>query len=110
MSGFETAYLCFGSFVVGSGLAMITTYSLAYPWWRTHVGRMMITYAAAEVLMSLILLLAVVGHVSPAWFRLVWFGLQLVVGCTFTFQTGMILMLRRRRTEGDENDGQPTFR
>lgn len=97
MSDFEILYLIFGSFVSGAGITMIATYSASYPWWRDHVGRMMITYAAAEVLMSVILLVTVVGHVSPFWFRAVWFGLQLIVGGTFCFQTVTIVRLRRQR-------------
>lgn len=97
MSDFEILYLVFGTFVTAAGIIMIGTYSASYPWWREHIGRMMITYAAAEVFMSLILLVTVVGHVSPLWFRAVWFGLQTIVGATFCFQTAMIVRLRRRR-------------
>lgn len=97
MTGFEVMYLCFGSFVTSAGLIMIVVYSLTNPWWRTHLGRMMITYAAAEVLMSLLLLLTVVGHVSPVWFRTVWFALQTVVGGTFWFQTAVIIQLYRTK-------------
>lgn len=99
MSDFEILYMIFGSFVTAAGVIMIGTYSVSYPWWKDHLGRMMITYAAAEVFMSLILLVTVVGHVSPLWFRAVWFGLQTVVGGTFCFQTVTIIRLRRRRRE-----------
>lgn len=97
MNYFEILYLVFGSFVTLAGVVMIAVYSASYPWWRDHLGRMMITYAAAEVCMSAILLVTVVGHVSPFWFRAVWFGLQIIVGCTFCFQTATILRLRRQR-------------
>lgn len=97
MSDFEIMYLIFGTFVVSAGVVMITTYSLTNPWWKTHIGRMMITYAAAEILMSVLLLATVVWHVSPHWFRGVWFGLQTVVGCTFWFQTFTIVRLRQNR-------------
>lgn len=101
MTAFEILYLVFGSFVTSAGLVMITTYSLTNPWWKTHLGRMMVTYAMAEVLMSLMLLLAVVGHMNPAWFRTAWFILQVTVGCTFWFQTITIIKLYRskRRSE-----------
>lgn len=97
MTDFEIMYLVFGSFVTSAGVIMITTYSLTNPWWRGHLGRMMVTYAAAEVLMSVLLLVTVVGHVTPEWFRAVWFGLQTIVGCTFWFQTVTIIRLHRRR-------------
>jgi len=97
MTGFEVMYLCFGTFVTSAGIVMVVTYSLTYPWWTTHVGRMLVIYAVAEILMSLILLLAVVAHLNPTWFRLVWFVLQTVVGCTFWYQTWTILRLYRQR-------------
>lgn len=97
MTRFEVAYLCFGSFIISAGMAMVTTYSLTNPWWRTHLGRMMITYAVAEIGMSALLMSAVVWHVSPHWFRLVWFGLQAAVGGTFWFQTFTILRFYRQR-------------
>lgn len=97
MTDFEIMYLIFGTFVTSAGVIMITTYSVAYPWWKDHLGRMMITYALAEILMSALLVMAVVWHFSPHWFRGVWFGLQTVVGSTFWFQTYMILKLRQQR-------------
>jgi hypothetical protein len=99
VNAFEILYLCFGSFVAIAGVAMIGTYSATYPWWRNHVGRMMVTYAGAEVLMSLLLLFTVVGHVSPMWFRAVWFILQTAVGCAFCFQTVLLVRLYRQRRE-----------
>lgn len=97
MSSFETAYLIFGSFIISAGLIMVITYSLTNPWWSAHLGRMMVTYALAEVLMSALLMAAVVGHVNPTWFRGVWFALQTVVGCTFWFQTLVIIKLHREK-------------
>lgn len=97
MHTFEVLYLIFGSFITLSGVMMIVTYSLTNPWWRTHLGRMMITYAAAEVIMSTLLLSAVVWNFSPAWFRAAWFVLQVVVGGTFCFQTVTIIKLHRQR-------------
>lgn len=97
MSTFEILYLIFGTFVVSAGAIMILTYSLTNPWWGNHLGRMMVAYAGAEVVMSLILLVTVVGHISPEWFRVVWFGLQTLVGCTFWFQTVTIIRLHRQR-------------
>lgn len=94
---FILLYLCFTGFLVTSGLTMIMTYSLSYPWWRDWLGRVVIIYASAEIGMSVILCLAVVWHVNPAWFRGVWFGLQAVVGLTFCVQTAEIVRLRRRR-------------
>lgn len=104
MIAFETLYLIFGSFVIGSGLIMIVTYTLTNPWWRNHIGRMLVTYAAAEVLMSLLLLLAIVDHFSPHWFRGAWFTLQMIVGCTFIFQTVTILRLHREKTRKEKMD------
>lgn len=99
MTWFEILYLCFGSFVTIAGVVMIGTYSATYPWWRSHVGRMMVTYAGAEVAMSLLLLFTVVGHVSPMWFRAVWFALQTAVGGAFCFQTVLLVRLYRQRRE-----------
>jgi hypothetical protein len=100
---FEILYLCFGTFVTASGVAMISVYSATYAWWRNHVGRMMVTYAGAEVLMSLLLLLTVVGHVSPLWFRAVWFGLQAAVGGAFCFQTVLLVRLHRQRRDRERS-------
>lgn len=97
MSNFERLYLIFGSFIILSGVVMILTYSLTNPWWRNHVGRMLVTYAAAEILMSALLMSAVVWHVSPGWFRAVWFTLQVIVSGTFCFQTVLIVRLHRQR-------------
>lgn len=94
---FETQYLVFGGFVISAGIAMILTYTLTNPWWRTHLGQMLIVYAVAEVAMSALLMSAVVWHFSPHWFRGVWFGLQTVVGGTFWFQTAVLIRIRRER-------------
>lgn len=101
---FETLYLIFGSFVITAGLIMVTVYSLTNPWWKTHLGRMLIAYAAAEILMSVLLMTTVVWHFSPHWFRGLWFALQTVVGCTFWFQTLTIVRLRKQRA-GKERAG-----
>jgi hypothetical protein len=97
MHTFEWLYLAFGSFVVSAGLVMVTVYSFTQPWWKAHLGRMVIVYAAAEILMSLLLLTTVVFHFSPHWFRVLWFVLQVTVGCTFWFQTAVLLKLHRAR-------------
>lgn len=94
---FIAMYLCFTGFLVTSGLTMIATYTLSYPWWRSWLGRIVIIYASAEIGMSVILCLAVVWHTNPAWFRGVWFALQGTVGATFCVQTATIVKLRRRR-------------
>ncbi len=99
MNSFETTYTIFGSFVISAGVVMIITYSLTNPWWRGHIGRMLVTYAAAEVIMSALLVSAVVWHTSPHWFRAAWFTLQTVVGCTFWFQTATIVRLYRTRVD-----------
>lgn len=97
MSPFEILYLVFGGHLIMAGLIMITVYSLTNPWWTTHIGRMMITYAAAEILMSVLLMAAVVGHFNPHWFRAAWFALQTVVGSTFWFQTYVIVRLHQEK-------------
>lgn len=93
---FETMYAIFGSFITSAGLIMVITYSVTNPWWRSHLGRMMITYAMAEVLMSALLMFTILTHISPEWFRGVWFALQTIVGMTFWFQTIMIIKLHRQ--------------
>lgn len=109
MTTFEVTYLIFGIFVISAGVVMITVYSMTYPWWQGHLGRMMITYAAAEVIMSALLMSAVVWHVSPHWFRIAWFVLQTVIGGTFWFQTLMIVTLHRQnhRTERSRRELVP---
>jgi hypothetical protein len=99
MHAFEWMYLGFGSFITLSGITMVVTYSVTNPWWRSHLGRMMITYAVAEILMSTLLMVSVVAHFSPLWFRGVWFALQVTVGVTFCFQTSTILRLHRAKRE-----------
>jgi hypothetical protein len=96
VSGFELAYLIFGSFLISAGVIMVTTYTITNPWWRSHLGRMMIVYAMAEILMSTLLMVSIVGHVAPHWFRGVWFVLQTTVGCTFWYQTFTIIKLHLR--------------
>ncbi|QDN64457.1 hypothetical protein [Streptomyces sp. S1D4-14] len=98
-NSFITLYLCFTGYLVTSGLTMIVAYSLSYPWWRSGLGRVVVLYASAEILMSVILCLAVVWHINPAWFRALWFGLQAVVGTTFCVQTAVIVRLRRGRRQ-----------
>jgi hypothetical protein len=97
MDTFRLLYLLFGSFVCLSGLTMIGFYTASFPWWRDTVGRMMVIYAATEVAMSSVLLLAVVVRVGPHWFRGLWFILQIIVGVCFTYQTLVIYRLRKNR-------------
>lgn len=101
-SHFITLYLCFTGFLVASGLVMIVTYSLNYPWWRSWLGRIVIIYASAEIGMSAILCLAVVWQTNPVWFRGVWFALQSIVGITFCAQTAVIVRLRRGRRQQEQ--------
>lgn len=105
MSGFEIMYLVFGGHLILAGLVMVVTYSLTNPWWTTHLGRMLITYAVAEILMSVLLMAAVVWHFNPYWFRSAWFALQVVVGGTFWFQTATIIRLHRQRTRTERTNG-----
>jgi hypothetical protein len=95
MTAFRVEYAIFGSFVILSGLVMIVTYSLTNPWWRSHLGRMMVTYASAEILMSTLLMVTIEFQVSPIWFRDVWFALQTAVGLCLCYQTSAIIRLHR---------------
>jgi len=104
MVPFEIMYLIFGGHLVLSGVSMVVAYSLSYPWWREHLGRMLVTYAVAEILMSVLLLVTVVGHVSPHWFRAVWFALQVIVSGTFWFQFATIIRLRRQRLSRERTE------
>jgi hypothetical protein len=97
MDAFRIAYLIFGSFICVSGTTMIVTYSRSYRWWHEPVGRMMVIYAGSEVLMSGMLTITVVAQTGPHWFRAVWFALQILVGCCFTYQTVTINRLRHDR-------------
>lgn len=101
MHAFEIEYSIFGGFVILAGLTMIVAYSVTNPWWRTHLGRMMVTYAAAEVAMSSLLMFTVVFHWAPHWFRAIWFGLQTVVGLTLCYQTFTIVRLHLERRRGE---------
>lgn len=106
MTSFQITYLIFGSFVISAGLVMVTTYSLTNPWWRTHIGRMMIVYAMAEVIMSALLLAAIVWQIHPTWFRVAWFILQATVGCTFWFQTYVIIRIHRSARSQEIRDAR----
>lgn len=102
MDDFVTMYLCFTGFLIVSGLIMIVTYSLSYPWWRDWLGRLVIIYASAEIAMSAMLCSAVVFRVNPTWFRAAWFALQLVIGLVFCAQTAAIVRLRRGRRQREQ--------
>ena len=102
MTGFQIEYLVFGSFVILSGLAMVLSYSLTNPWWRSHLGRMLVTYALAEIGMSTILMVTVEFHTSPVWFRTVWFVLQTMVGIALTYQTHVIIKVHRQQQREDQ--------
>lgn len=95
MTAFKVEYAIFGSFVILSGLMMIVTYSVTNPWWRTHLGRMMITYATAEICMSTLLMITIEFQIAPVWFRGVWFALQSAVGLCLCYQTWTIIRLHR---------------
>lgn len=93
----ELLYLISGSFTSAAAFFMIVIYSLTNPWWTNHVGRMLITYAVAEMGMSMIFALAIGFHINPVLFRYLWVGLQAVVGCVLWGQTWIIFTLWRRR-------------
>lgn len=101
MTSFQWEYLVFGSFVILSGLAMVIAYSLTNPWWRSHLGRMLITYALAEIGMSTVLMITVEFHTSPIWFRAVWFVLQTMVGVALSYQTYVIIKTARQQRQED---------
>lgn len=101
MIAFKIEYAIFGSFVIVSGLVMIITYSLTNPWWKSHLGRMMIAYATAEILMSSLLMITIEFQISPTWFRGVWFALQSIVGLCLSYQTYEIIRLHRRMQTGE---------
>jgi len=103
MNDFEIAYLIFGTFVIISGVTMIVTYTATNPWWKDHLGRMMIAYAATELAMSSLLLITVEFHTGPHWFRIAWFCLQTILGLCFCYQTRLIVNIhRQRRREREE--------
>ena len=95
MDAFRIFYLIFGSAICITGTMMILTYSRSFPWWKDPIGRMMIVYAGAEVLMSALLTITVVTQISPHWFRLAWFILQVVLSGCFVYQTLTIKQLKR---------------
>lgn len=97
MHAFEIEYLVFGGFNITACLVMIVVYTVTTPWWRNMLGRMMVAYAAADMIMASLLMATVVGHFAPHWFRTAWFALQTVVGAIFWFQTAMIIKLHRER-------------
>lgn len=99
MSTIEVIYGVSGSFTCLAGLAMMTAYTLTARWWRSHTGRMLVTYAVAETGMSAIFAAAVVLKLDPVWFRYTWVGLQITVGMVLWYQTGMIIRLHRRKEE-----------
>lgn len=76
---------------------MMIVYSVTAPWWKSHTGRMLVTYAVAETGMSAIFAAAIVFQINPFWFRAVWVGLQITVGIVLWYQTTMIVILHRRK-------------
>lgn len=107
MDDFILMYLCLTSFLIVSGLTMIMTYSLSYPWWRNWLGRLVIIYASAEIAMSAILCSAVVFRINPTWFRAAWFALQIIIGLVFCSQTAAIVRLRRGRRRRERKESRP---
>lgn len=99
MTGYEILYAFTGSYIILSGLAMILAYSLTNPWWTNQYGRMLITYAVAEIFMSALLMAAVILHLNPWWFRYTWSSLQVVVGSVLCYQTVAIIRLHRKQRQ-----------
>lgn len=93
----ELMYLFSGIFTSLAAFLMIVIYTLTNPWWTNHVGRMLITYAVAEMGMSLIFALAIGFHINPVVFRYLWVSLQFTVGCVLWVQTWMIFVLWQRK-------------
>lgn len=104
MNSLELTYLISGGFTATAGMVMLAVYSLSTSWWRSHTGRMLVTYAVAETGMSTIFALAVSLHINPVWFRVVWVGLQVTVGLALWYQTAMIVILNRSEKE---KEGEP---
>jgi hypothetical protein len=97
LSSFQVEYLIFGGTLIVSGVLMIVTYTLSYPWWRDLLGRMLVTYAAAEITMATLLAVTVVWQTGPTWFRPAWFTLQSMISWCFLYQTWTIRRLKRER-------------
>lgn len=104
LSPFQVEYLVFGGALVLSGLLMIFTYSVSYPWWKDLVGRMMVAYAASEILMASMLAVTVVWQTGPGWFRPAWFTLQSLIAVCFLYQTRTIRRLKREREADDRQE------
>lgn len=102
MKGIELTYAMSGSFTTLAGTVMIIAYSLSAPWWRSHTGRMLVSYAIAETGMSAIFAAATTFHINPVWFRVVWVGLQATVGVVLWYQTAMIIKFNRQSTKEGE--------
>lgn len=99
MNSTEIVYLASGGFTATAGSVMLIVYSLSTKWWRSHTGRMLVSYAVAETGMSAIFAAAVALHINPVWFRVVWVGLQATVGLVLWYQTAMIVILNRTQEE-----------
>ena len=95
MTGYEKLYAATGSYIILAGVLMIVVYRITTPWWRNPYGRMLITYAVAEIAMSVLLMAAVLGHLNPWWFRYAWSVLQVIVGSVLCYQTFAIIKLHR---------------
>ena len=104
MNSTEIVYLASGGFTATAGSVMLIVYSLSTSWWRSHTGRMLVSYAVAETGMSAIFAAAVALHINPLWFRVVWVGLQVTVGLVLWYQTAMIVVLNRAEKE---KEGEP---
>jgi hypothetical protein len=101
LSSFQVEYMIFGGVLILSGLLMIVTYTVSYPWWRDLLGRMMVTYAVAEITMATLLAVTVVWETGPTWFRPAWFTLQCMIAGCFLYQTWTIRKLKRERGADD---------
>jgi hypothetical protein len=112
MDTMDQVYLASGSFTCLAAIVMLTVYSFTTNWWRTHLGRMMATYAVAETGMSAIFVAGVSFHINPYWFRWVWISLQVTVGLVLWYQTFTIFRLNRsvRKAQEGKHNGDTTER
>lgn len=84
------------AFTTVAGLVLVAVYGVVAPWWRSHVGLMMMVYAVTITALSTIALLATGFGVDPGVLRVVRAALILAVGLVMVSQT--VIILRRQLT------------
>jgi hypothetical protein len=72
------------------------------PWWKSHIGRMMVTKAAAIAGLMLIVIVLYLSDIDLEWVRSFRGIFAAVVGVMMFYQAVIVYRLQRVRDGGDE--------